>query len=63
MVALIFLPIDACDDAKPNLEGRKRESVSRRHSEPPCVSFRYRANRQDHKNDLDLFERVLIGLY
>ena len=62
MVALIFLSIDACDDAKPNTEGRKRES------EPSSFgaavrTFRYRANRQDHKNDLDLFERILIGLY
>jgi hypothetical protein len=26
-------------------------------------TFRYRANRRDHDNDLDLFERILIALY
>jgi hypothetical protein len=63
MVALIFLPIDACDDAKPH----KTEGEGR-NSEPSSFGaavriFRTRANRQDHQNDLDLFERVLIGLF
>ena len=25
--------------------------------------FRFRADRRDHQNDLDLFERIFIGLY
>jgi hypothetical protein len=54
MIALIFLPFDSCDDA-----GRQEPS-----SFGAAVKlFRFRANRLDHKNDLDLFERVLIGLY
>lgn len=63
MVALIFLSIDACDDAKGPNSGK-----SKRESEPSSFgaavrAFRFRANRRDHKNDLDLFERVLVGLY
>jgi hypothetical protein len=63
MVALIFLPIDSCNDAKP-----LRTEVDGRDSEPSSFGaavrvFRFRADRQDHRNDLDLFERVLIGLY
>ncbi len=58
MVALIFLPVDACD----------RSDVQLRETEPSSFGaavrmFRFRANRRDHQNDLDLFERVFIGLY
>jgi hypothetical protein len=62
MVALIFLPIDSCDDAKSprNEEGREPEPSS---FGADVRIFRFRANRRDHRNDLDLFERVLIGLY
>lgn len=63
MVALIFLPADACEDSK-----RPRLSREDRELEPSSFgaavrAFRYRANRIGYKNDLDLFERVLIGLY
>lgn len=53
MVAIIFLPVDSCDDA------RKKES-----SFGSVVKhFRNRANRVTHKDECDLFERVFIGLY
>jgi hypothetical protein len=54
MIALIFLPIDSCEDSNGPLPSSFGQAVR---------NFRFRANRQDHRNDLDLFERVLIGLY
>jgi hypothetical protein len=63
LVALIFLSIDACDDAKPlKTEAKGREPEPSSFGAAVRI-FRFRANRQDHQNDLDLFEQVLIGLY
>ena len=63
MIALIFLPMDACHDAKaPKAEGEKREPEPSSFGASVRI-FRLRANRRGHQNDLDLFERVLIGLY
>jgi hypothetical protein len=63
MVALIFLAIDACDDAKARDAERNRREPEPSSFGAAVRIFRLRANRQDHRNDLDLFERVLIGLY
>jgi hypothetical protein len=50
MVALIFLPIDSCEDSHGPLPSSFGQAVR---------DFRFRANRKDHRDDLDLFERVL----
>ena len=59
LVAVIFLPFDSCQDAS---KGRSQESgVS---SFGAVVKFfRPRGGRQLPSGDLDLFERVYIGLY
>lgn len=55
MIALIFIPIDACDDSRPGSDPSSFGAAVR--------IFRFRANRRSHQNDLDLFERVMIGIY
>lgn len=53
MVAVIFLPLDACDDAKkdPSSFGQA------------VKVFRFRGGREEASDDPNLFERVFIGLY
>jgi hypothetical protein len=53
MIALVFVPIDACDDGTlaPSSFGGAVQT------------FRFRANRQNHDDAPTLFERVFIGLY
>lgn len=53
MVAIVFFPLDACDD------GKKEPS-----SFGQAVRiFRFRGGRDDPKDDPNLFEAVFIGLY
>jgi hypothetical protein len=53
MVALVFLPLDACDDGK-----RDPSSFGQ-----AVKSFRFRAGREEPDDDPSLFERIFIGLY
>jgi hypothetical protein len=56
LVAVLFLPADAAVDTS---EGRTSPS-----SFGSAVQhFRYRANRQDPKNEDELFERMFVALY
>jgi len=62
MIAVIFLPLDACDD------GTKRQAGSRKKETPSSFGqavqiFRSRAGRKDPDDEPMLFERVFIGLY
>lgn len=53
MVAVVFIPLDACDD------GKKEPS-----SFGQAVKiFRFRGGRDEPQDDPNLFERVFIGLY
>jgi hypothetical protein len=59
LVAIIFLPIDSCDDA--GTGKGKEQGIS---SFGACVRyFRPRAGRKTPRDDVDLFERVFIALY
>jgi hypothetical protein len=59
LAAVIFLPVDSCNDAGSGTG--KEQGIS---SFGACVRyFRPRAKRKTHRNDVDLFERVFIGLY
>jgi hypothetical protein len=59
LIAVIFLPIDSCDDA--GTGKGKEQGIS---SFGACVRyFRPRANRKSPRDDVDLFERVFIALY
>jgi hypothetical protein len=59
LVAIIFLPVDSCDDA--GTGGGQEKGIS---SFGACVRFfRPRAGRKTPKDDVDLFERVFIALY
>lgn len=53
MVAVVFIPLDACDDAKkdPSSFGQA------------VRIFRFRGGRDDPTDDPNLFEAVFIGLY
>lgn len=53
MVAVVFLPLDACDDAKkdPSSFGQA------------VKIFRFRGGRDEPTDDPNLFEAVFIGLY
>ena len=53
LVAVIFLPLDACDDGSqaPSSFGQA------------VTVFRFRAGRDEPTDDPNLFERVFIGLY
>lgn len=54
LVAVIFLPIDSCEDGL----GDSPSSFG------GCMKiFRHRANRQGPRDEEELFERVFIGLY
>jgi hypothetical protein len=61
LIAGVFLPADACDDAKTATRKIKNPEPSSFGAAVRC--FRHRANRSDPANDTDLFERVFIGLY
>jgi hypothetical protein len=54
MVAVIFLPIDACDDGGKNAPSSFGQAIQ---------VFRFRARRDSPKDPAMLFERVFIGLY
>jgi len=54
MVALIFLPQDACDDGTKTSPSSFGAAVR---------AFRSRAGRGGPKDDAELFERIFLGLY
>lgn len=56
--AVIFLPVDACDDYNP----RARKEASSSFGQAIKV-FRYRGNRSCPTDAGQLFERVFVGLY
>jgi hypothetical protein len=53
LIAVVFLPLDACDDGSqaPSSFGQA------------VTVFRFRAGREEPTDDPNLFERVFIGLY
>ena len=55
LVALIFLPVDACDDYK---RGESSSSFGQ-----AVRVFRHRASREAPTDRTQLFERVYVGLY
>lgn len=58
LVALVFVPVDACDDYKPRSGQRTSSSFGK------AVSvFRQRAGRTNPTDSGQLFERVFVGLY
>lgn len=54
MIAVVFLPVDSCDDA-----GRSSPSSFGK----AVQLFRFRANRQAPNGSAMLFERLFLGLY
>lgn len=56
LIAVLFLPVDCCDDA-----GRGSDGISSFGA--AVLKFRYRANRVLPQDDIDLFERFFIGVY
>ncbi|MBB4364340.1 hypothetical protein GGD65_005398 [Bradyrhizobium sp. CIR18] len=54
MVAVIFLPLDACDDGGKNAPSSFGQAVQ---------VFRFRTGRENPKDPAMLFERVFVGLY
>ena len=54
MIALVFLPVDACED------GKKKNISSFAHS---VLTFRGRAGRKTAADEAALFERIFIALY
>lgn len=54
MVGLLFLPDDACSDAKGNTASSFGQAVK---------VLRYRAGRDEPDDEPTLFERIFIGLY
>lgn len=54
MIALIFMPVDACAD------GKQRNMSSFAHA---VLTFRGRAGRGSPTDGVTLFERIFIGLY
>lgn len=59
LVAIIFLPIDSCEDAGSGTGGERGISSFG----ASVRSFRPRANRKTPRDDVDLFERIFIALY
>lgn len=58
LVALVFIPVDACDDYKLRSGPRTSSSFGK------AVSvFRQRAGRKNPTDSGQLFERVFVGLY
>lgn len=56
MVAMIFLPLDCCDDGNVNSKAPSSFGYA-------VQTFRFRAGRQKSSDLSMLFERVFIGLY
>lgn len=56
LVAVVFIPVDACDDYKNARDGSSSFGQS-------IKVFRHRANRDRPSDAGELFERVFIGLY
>jgi hypothetical protein len=54
LCAIIFIPLDACDDGSRQFPSSFGQAVQ---------IFRYRAGREKPVDDRTLFERVLVGLY
>jgi len=54
LVALVFLPIDACDDGSPERKSSLAKAVE---------IFRFRAGREDPGDLPELFERIFLMLY
>jgi hypothetical protein len=54
MIALIFMPVDACAD------GKRENMSSFAHA---VLTFRGRAGRRSPSDGVTLFERIFIGLY
>lgn len=57
LVAVVFLPVDACDDYNP-----KSNDVGSSFGQA-VRHFRNRANRREPSDAGDLFERVFVGVY
>lgn len=57
LVAVVYLPVDACDDGTAG-----RENSSSSFAQVVNV-LRHRAGRGDHDGDKELFEAVYVGLY
>lgn len=60
LVAVVFLPWDACEDAR--LKGRGEENGVSSFGQAIRV-FRFRAGRTSPRDEHELFERVFVGLY
>lgn len=60
LVGVLFLPVDACDDAG---KAKKAELKNVSSLGEAVRRFRYRAGRETPRDDVDLFERFFIGLY
>ena len=56
MIAILFLPVDSCDDG--NAKRGTPSSFGR-----SVHNLRFRANRVNPRNEEQLFERIFIGLY
>ncbi|MBM3549679.1 MAG: hypothetical protein FJX54_22295 [Alphaproteobacteria bacterium] len=54
MIAIVFLPMDCCDDGSKQSPSSFGQAVQ---------AFRFRAGRADPKDEPMLFERLFIGLY
>lgn len=54
MVAVIFLPLDACDDGSDQTPSSFGQAIQ---------IFRFRSGRLDPEHDPMLFEKILVGLY
>jgi hypothetical protein len=54
LCAVVFLPLDACNDGGKNAPSSFGQAVQ---------IFRYRGGREKPADDVTLFERILIGLY
>jgi len=54
LVAVIFLPVEACDDGSKSSESSFGAAVQ---------YYRHRTGRRIPRNEAELFERVFIGLY
>ncbi|MCC6174761.1 MAG: hypothetical protein IT305_05605 [Chloroflexi bacterium] len=59
LIAILFLPIDSCDDGG---SGRSEERDVSSFGQA-VRKFRYRGGRDDPRDDLDLMEGFFIGLY
>jgi|SRR5579871_1408810 len=58
LVAVVFLPVESCDDG-----GRGKDANNPSSFAEAVNYFRLRANRTSPMDDVELFERVFIGIY